>query len=70
MSSDKIKSITLKLTENQKKALQILALAGWVKDPEEFSNRTQVGVIRKALRDAWQACPQTKDKPFPGEENL
>jgi hypothetical protein len=68
MSRDKTKPKTYRLTAGEEEAIQELALAGWVKDPEKFKNRTEVGVLRKALRDAWNFCPATKDKPFPGEE--
>ena len=70
MSRSKTIPSTFRLTLGEKEALQKLALAGHVIDPEKLSGHTEVGVLRKALRDAWEQCEQTKDKPFPGEEAI
>lgn len=67
MSRLKTKPKTFKLTVHEEKAIQELALAGHLIDPTEFPP-TEVGVIRRAIREAWRACPKTTEKPFPGEE--
>lgn len=68
MAREKTYPTQVRLTAGEKEAVQKLALAGWVIDPDDFNNRTQVGVIRKTIRDAWKECPETKNRPFPGEE--
>lgn len=68
MSRDKTIPSTYRLTPGEKEAMQKLALAGHVLHPEQFSQRTEVAVLRKAIRDAWAQCDETKALPFPGGE--
>jgi len=65
MSRDKTKPKTYRLTPGEEKAIQQLAIFGHVINPDDFSNRTEVGVIRRMIRDAWQQCPHTSKMPFP-----
>jgi hypothetical protein len=69
-SGEKTKPKQFRLTTSEEEAIRELALAGHVKDPDSFKSRTEVGAVRRAIRDAWQACLQTKNRPFPGEDGL
>jgi len=67
MASTKTIPTQFRLTSSERSALQELAMAGWVQNPTDPNGRHRVNVLRKMIRDAWQECPATKDKPFPTE---
>ena len=68
MSRDKTKPKSYRLTPGEEQAIQKLAIAGYVKNPDGLQNRTEVGVLRRMLREAWANCPETRDLPFPDDE--
>ena len=65
--TDTTKVKSYRLTNSEEKALQELAKAGHVMNPDNFKDITESSAVRRAIRDAWASCPQTKDQPFPGE---
>ena len=50
-----------RLSEGEVAAIHALAQAGHVLEPENFKGRTEIGVMRKLIRDAWAI-------KFPGQQ--
>jgi len=65
-NGSKVKSF--RLTGGEERALQELARVGHRMNPDDFQDITESSALRRAIRDAWKVCPETKNKPFPGEE--
>jgi len=65
---DTTKVKSYRLTDGEEQALQELARAGHVMNPENFKDITESSAVRRAIRDAWKTCEKTKTKPFPGDD--
>lgn len=57
---------SFRLTKAEQRAIERLAMAGYVMEPNSLKGMTEVGVIRKALRDAWET--KFPNEPFPEDE--
>lgn len=57
---------SFRLTKAEQKAIEKLAMAGYVMEPNSLKGITEVGVIRKALRDAWEK--KFPNEPFPKDD--
>lgn len=60
----------IRLSKSDIKAFEELARVGHVRYPANFSDWTFVSAVRQAAHDAWAACPETRNLPYPTEDDL